>query len=278
MIRAQDRIYLQDGSCKIAKVLEIAPDQITIVPLSESGAPFIDANELIAKDQVILIEYKNGTVEFFNAPQQSLVVHANGHADKFSRRNPGEISFQNLASLNTLALCNSDIAGFFEHLTPGKRAGFGLMAAYNFNQYVTLQNAFMAVLSNAKKNYDIGVFMNLYPSHFKRRNTFYYGILFKYTSFNFTSIIEENIGNAVEIKYVPSKGSQLATIFTLGAQTYLSKTVFLKTIVGLGGFNLRGAYKQQFNYIINLNNPSNSPANASFLPKIYLGVNLGFNF
>lgn len=278
MAPAQDRIYLMDGTCKVAKVLEIAPDQITVVELSESGAPFVDANETIFKNQIVLIEFKNGAIEFFNVPQQSLVVHPNGRVNKPAARNADGFSFQNFASLNTLALCNSDISGFFEHLSANKRAGFGLMAAYNFNRYVTVQNAFIAILNNAKKNYDIGAFVNLYPSQFKKRNTFYCGILFKYTSFNFTSLIEENIGNSVHIKYIPSKGSQLATLFTIGGHTQLSKTVFLKTIAGLGGFNLRGAYKQQFNYQMNANNTSTTPYNTRFLPKIYLGANLGFNF
>jgi hypothetical protein len=268
-----------DGSCKVAKVLEVAPEQITVVPLSESGAPFVDANETIFKNQIVLIEYKNGMVEVFNVPTHNIVVHANGHINKQPKQNSDEIPFTNLASVNTLALCNSDISGFFEHLTPGKRAGFGVMGAYNFNQYATLQNAFIAILNNAKKKYDAGVFFNLYPSHFKRRTTFYYGILLKYTAFNFTSVIEEKVGTAVNIKYVASSGSQLATIFTVGTQTYLGKAFFLKTIAGLGGFNMHGTYKQQFNYITNLNRAPNTPASSStFLPKVYFGLNLGFNF
>jgi hypothetical protein len=268
-----------DGDLRIAKVLEISPESITIVPLCESGAPFVDANETILKNQVLLIEFKNGAVEFFNPPTKNLVVNANGQVRKQLQGRAEEISLNNFASLNTLALCNSDISGFFEHLVTSKKAGFGMMAAYNFNQYAGIQNAFISILNNAKKNYDVGVFANLYPSHFKNRTTFYFGIFFKYTSFNFTSVVEEKIGTATNIKYVPAKGSQLATIFTIGTQTYLSKTVFLKTIVGLGAFNLRGDYKQQFNYAANLNNkPNAQTTTTTTLPKLYFGLNLGFNF
>jgi hypothetical protein len=182
------------------------------------------------------------------------------------------------ASLNTLALCNSDISGFFEKLSANKKVGFGGMAAYNFNRYAVLQNAFIAVLSNAKKQYDAGAFINFYPSHFRKRSTFYYGVFFKYTAFKFTRVIEENTGTAVNLRYEAAQGGQLATMFTIGAHTYVTKNVFIKTMLGIGGFNLRGVYKEQFNYFMNQGRKPNEPeVKYRFLPKVYLGINLGFN-
>ncbi len=268
-----------DGSCKVAKVLEIGPDYITIVPLSESGAPFVDANELVQKNAVLLIEYKNGSVEIYNKPGQTAVFNPDGEQNKLIKKDKEDITFYNFASINTLALCNSDISGFFERLSQTRGAGLGLIASYNFNRFVTAPNSFLLILNNAKKNYDIGAFVNFYPTHFKRRSNFTFGLMFKYTSFNFDRLVEEKNGNTTIVKYIPSKGNQLATIVTIGAHRYLTKNIFIKTIAGIGGFKLKGDYKQQFNYFINKDNKPGDPVyNYNFLPKIYLGLNLGFDF
>ena len=248
MVKSQDKIYLLDGSCKIAKVLEVSPDNITFVPLSESGAPFLNSNESVLKRNILLIEYKNGTIEVYNRPQKNAVYNSEGVPNKLIRKEGEEIPSYNFGSLNTLALCNSDISGFFEHLSQNKKIGLGVMAAYNFNQYAVFSNAFISILYNAKKRFDIGAFANIYPSRFKRRSTFSFGIMFKYTAFNFSSVIEEKVGPATNIKYLPAKGSQLATIFTGGIHTKLNRNFFLKTFGGIGGFIMRGEYQRQFNY------------------------------
>ena len=267
-----------DGTCKIVKVLEISPDNILVVPLSESGAPFVDANETISKSEVVLIEYKSGFVEVYNIPQKTAIYSANGSMRKDLKKDEQEFAF-NFVSLNTLSLCNADISAFFEHLRPSKKIGFGFMGAYNFNHYVTGPNSFIGILYNAKKDYDVGGFINFYPAHFKRRTTFYFGALFKYTAFSFTKVTEEKTGPSVNIKYTPATGSQMATIVNVGTHTNLGKNFFFKTIAGIGGYKLKGEYKQQFNYFINKNNKPTDPVyNYSFLPKIYLGLNLGFSF
>ena len=276
--RAQDKLYLMDGSRRTVKVLEIAPDNITVVPLSESGAPFVDANEVIPKSEVILIEYKSGLVEIYTVPQKTAVYNSNGIMKRDPKKDAQELSF-NFVSINTLALCNADISAFFERLLPTKRLGFGFMAAYNFNSYVTLPNSYIGVLYNAKKNYDVGGFVNFYPGHFRRRTTFYFGALFKYTSFNFDKVVEENTGTAVNVKYEPAKGSQLATIINVGFHSNLGNNFFFKTIAGIGGFRLRGEYKDQFNYLMNKDlKPGEARLSYNVLPKIYLGLNFGFNF
>lgn len=285
---AQDKIYMQDGGRVVAKVLEIGHDDITVVPISESGAPFINANEKILKRDIVLIEYKNGTIEYFNTPRKDVVSDGDSRKVESQKKMTDKVIYHNFASINTLALCNSDIAGFFEHLSDNSKFGFGIMAAYNFNKYAGGQNTFIAILNGAKKTYDAGAFVNLYPAGFKRRSTFYLGLMMKYTAFTFNSTQELNSGGQVSYKYVPAKGSQLATMFTIGNQTNLTKTIFIKTIVGLGAFTLRGDYKEELNYQMNINLQANSnpgspntntkPVNYGMLPKLYFGVNIGCNF
>lgn len=278
LINAQDKVYMMDGSCRQVKVLEVTPDEIVIDPISESGNPVIDASERISRYDVILVEYKNGSVDVFNQPQKSLIFNANGTTRKEFKKDNQEFAF-NLASINTLALCNADIAGFFERLVAAKYLGLGAMASYNFNDYIVAPNGFLGILYNAKKNYDIGAFINFYPGHFKRRTTFYMGTMFKYMSFNFDKVIEEVNGTSTNVKYVPTKGYQLATIVNVGTHSLIGKNFFFKTIAGIGAFKLHGDYKQQFNYLINKDRKAGQPeVNYNFLPKFYLGINFGFFF
>lgn len=275
---AQDKIYLMDGNVRIVKVLEVAPEYITVVPLSESGAPFVDANETISMGEIILIEYKNGMVEVYNTPKKTAIYNANGSMRKEPKKDGQDFAF-NFASINTLALCNADISLFFERLNASKKVGLGFMGAYNFNPYVIIPNNYLLILYNAKKNYDAGAFVNFYPGHFKRRTTFYFGAMIKYTSFIFSKVIEEQVGPVVNIKYAPAKGSQLATLVNAGTHTYLGRNIFFKTMFGIGAFKLRGDFKQQYNYFVNKDREAGDPSyNYNFLPKIYLGINFGFSF
>jgi hypothetical protein len=278
LMGAQDRIYLMDGSCRVAKVLEIAPDYITVVSISESGAPFVNSNEQLPKKEVVLIEYKNGRIEIYNPPQKSLAYTPQGKRKPDSEKNEAGFLF-NFASINSLALCNSDLSLFFEHLHASKKIGFGGMAAYNFNRYINYPNLWLGLLHSPKKNYDVGAFVNFYPGSLKRRTNFYMGILFKYMAFSYSKVTEEKNGNGTTIKYSPANGSQLATIVNIGTHSDLGNNFFFKTIAGIGGFNLRGDYKQQFNYFVNQNNgPGSDPVKINTLPKLYFGLNLGFAF
>lgn len=267
-----------DGTCRTVKVLEITPDNIVLVPLSESGAPFTDANETVDKRDVILIHYKSGRVEIYTVPEKNSVYNADGSQRKDLKKEGQTFAF-NFASLNTLALVNADLSVFYEHLIPSKYVGFGAMGAYNFNRYAILPNAFIAILNNSKKNYDAGVFANFYPGHFKRRSSFFMGVLVKYTAFHFDRVIEEKNGSAVNIRYIPAKGSQLATLVNVGLQVAFGKNLVFKTFAGIGGFRLKGEYKEQFNYLMNQDRDPGTPAvNYNLLPKFYFGINLGFSF
>lgn len=277
-VKAQDKLYLLDGTMRVVKVLEIAPEYITIVPLSESGAPFRDANEVIAKSDVLFVEYKSGAIEIYSSPQKSFIYNPNGTVRKDVTKDEQELAF-NFASLNTLALCNADLAGFFEHLVPSKKIGVGCMVAYNFNRNAITANQYILVLNNAKKNYDAGLFLNFYPGHFKRKVTFYFGLMIKYTAFSYSKLTATNTGQSTTLTYAPAKGSQLATLADIGFHARLGKNMFFKTIAGLGAFGLKGDYKQQLNYYRNSNKKPGEPTyNYSLLPKIYLGLNFGFNF
>jgi len=272
-LNGQDKVYLLDGSSKTGKIIEISPEYIVL----ESAETVT-----IGRDKVLMLEFKNGSVELVNLAKESVVFNGGESETQRKKDIDKSLSLNNIISINTMALINSDFSVFYERLLFKKQFGVGAMGAYNINPYASFQNLFIANLSNAKKNYDLGLFANYYSDEISTETTIHMGVLFKYMNFNFTKVTEEitnNGGNtSVNIKYSPAKGSQLATIFTLGTSTPLSNKVYLKTIIGLGGFNMKGDYKKQHNYFLNKNNAKGTVYNRTFLLKIYLGINLGYNF
>lgn len=281
---AQDQVYFLDGSSRSGKVTEIAPEHVIL----QTGG----ARETIDRGLILLIEFKNGSIEVMHAPEKSLVYDPEPVSSGTSKKQAERIPFNySLGSVNTLALCNADISGFYERILPNKKIGIGAMAAYNFNARSSVSNLFISVLNSAKKKYDLGGFVNIYTDGYgSETTTFYFGVLFKYMRFSFYNVIEEkvNSGGAISttFKYRPTEGSQLATIFTCGTHTSLNRNFFFKTLIGLGGFNLRGDYRAQYNYALNTagqntntnSNPTPTSYDRGFLLKLYAGLNFGFSF
>ncbi len=266
-IFSQDKIFLLNGECVQGRVIEISRSEIKFVTDGEKKS--------LQQKTVLLIQFKNGEVEILNSPNKDAIFTEDKNKIENISRNQ-ETFQRNFFSINTLALCNADIAGFYEKILKNKILGIGCMAAYNFNSGSSISNVFISILGNSKKNYDLGFSANVYPAGFQKKTTLKIGILVKYTDFSFTSQI--NTPNA--IIYTPAKGSQLATLLCFGTHTKLIKNYFIKTFMGLGGFTLHGIYKDQFNFQYNApgNGNSGPPVNFSFLPKMYIALNVGVSF
>lgn len=264
----QDKIYYLNGTSKECKVLEITPELIYI----KSS----DATETIYRSQVLLIQFKNGSTEIINTPTQSVVFNPLAPSKSSENTSTSNTLLHKTGniSINTLALCNADIAVFYEHITKSKLIGLGIMGAYNFNIHATLPNQFIAALPHAKKNYDAGLTFNLYPGRFENRTTLYVGAMIKYTQFNF-DMEKDSLGTTIVSS--SRSGSQLATLLTMGTHTFFNEHFFFKTLAGLGAFRLKDDYQTQFNLQANRNS-SGKTHNYSYLPKIYIGINLGFSF
>ncbi len=277
VLKSQDKLYFLDGTTKKGKVTEIGPEQIVLKINFE--------NNEFPRSSVLLIEFADGSFEKINDPEKNIIASPDKKENFHFKQKEKEIYSYNHVSVNSLALCNADISAFYERILPSKKVGLGLMGAYNFNLYATFPNAFFAVLTNAKKHYDLGGYINFYPGNTEKRTYMHFGVMVKYTSFSYSSVKEDSVkvGNsvAVTVNYTYTKGSQLATIFTIGTHSDVTNNFFIKTIFGLGAFKLRGDYRDQYNMVLNQNNTSNSgkpadPLNVKFLPKFYFGINLGF--
>lgn len=277
-LKCQDKLFFLDGTTQTGKVIEIGPEKISVKVINEN----ID----FPRSTILLIEFFNGTCEIITIPTENVTLVADKKENFHFRQKEKEIYNYNQVSLNSLAICNADISIFYERTLPSKRTGVGLMGAYNINQYANAFNLNIAILTNAKKNYDLGGFINFYRSDPENRSRFYFGMMIKYTSFNFSSVINDSTktGNIISVttSFKASKGSQLATIFTIGTHTDVTHNFFIKTIFGIGAFKLHGDYKTQYNLEANKQNQQSNngnatkPLNYNFLPKFYFGINLGF--
>lgn len=267
----QDKIYFLDGTTKTGKVTDINNETIIIASSTETAS--------IPRSSVLLIHYLNGDFEKMNAPEKNVTIISDKKENFHFKQEKTKVYNYNLVSFNSVALCNADVAVFYERALPQKKIGLGVMGAYNFNLHANATNAYIAFLANAKKNYDLGAFINFYPTRFEKRTYMHFGAMLKYTSFDYSSLREDTAkaGNLISVtsNYTPAKGSQLATILTFGTHSNLQKNFFIKTIFGIGAFKLKGDYKKQYTTELNRNS-TDPPVTINFLPKFYVGLNLGF--
>jgi hypothetical protein len=271
--RAQDKIVLTDGSAVQGRVTEVTPDEIVLRSAEgESRLPVT---------RVLLIEYKNGAVETYTTAGQDADYPTRPNAGKDATGNT--IQPANFVSLNTLALVNADVAVFYERVLYQRKLTAGLMAAANFNMRATGYNLFIGVLNNGKKTHDLGAFLNYYPTGMSGKTRLYFGLMMKYTGFRYSVLKEDTLVNggtsSIHATYTPATGSQLATIVTFGSQTKLGESFFVKTIFGIGGFAVKGTYREQLTLMFERTRGDGpSIFTGSSLPKLYLGFNAGFSF
>lgn len=268
---AQDRIILLNGAEKKGQIREIGPDYIK----------FLFDDELLVstpREDVMLLEYKNGLVEIINPPEKNAVYLPIDAGESRIEKNAEKMSGNNQLSINTLALVNADVAVFYERLMAKRRFGIGAMGAYNLNNYVGVYNLFLSPLSNAKKHYDLGLNFNYYFSKSQKTSSVYVGLLFKYTYFTFSKTVLGGNPPGSTISYLPASGYQMSTLLTTGSQRKIGDNFLIKTIFGLGGFNLKSDYLKEYNYQLGQANPRNVNSNVTFLLKLYVGINAGYIF
>lgn len=269
-VRAQDRVLFTNGQSRNGLVLQLWPDFVIV--------DFEGKERKIKKKNLLLIEFADGSVQTFSRPNTDVVVDTSG---KGQFKTTETLSYQptDLISVNSLAVSNSDISLFYEKLV-GNRVGAGVMGAYNFNRSATLLNVYMAGLPAARKQFDLGAFVNFYfePPHEPNQTALYTGAMIKYMQFSFSKIVEINpsSGGATQIHYVPTQGKQLCPMLIGGTHSSVNGKFFIHTIVGLGLFQMKGSYLQQFNYAVFGNTGTVSRSRLLF--EAYLGLNIGFSF
>lgn len=272
---AQDKIYFLDGSMQEGNIIEVGPERLKVNYGSYEGE--------VLRGEVLLIEFASGFTEVINTPAKSLTVTSRdeGRAQQnavFART--GRHSF---FSLNSLGLMNADVSLHYEYILHNKNIGLGAMGVYNFNDRAGLFNAFISSVANSKKKHELGLFANYYSKDPRQEICFFLGAMLKYTYFTFSKVIETQSANggiiSTAIRYEDARAYHLATMATVGINVNTPQNFMFKAVAGLGGYYIKGAFREQFNYEQNRNRDPGSPkSNTVFLPKAYLGLNVGYLF
>jgi hypothetical protein len=262
--RAQDVLYLNDGTKFTAIVTEINPTEIKYKSTTAPNGPVY----IISKSDVLLIEYKSGEIEIINKnpkPYPDKKTDFPVYTTKTSNAPPSKQSskvkdtdlrylHKSTFMINGLALANADITFLFDHEFADSHLSVTLLGGYNFNRAATWPNAIIqAYLEGAKKNYDLGLGFNYYPSN-KKKTQYFMGLWFKYMSYNYlkeiqvTEVVNGTVYNRTQFE--PRQSYQLATLFVNGFQIRISPFVNYKLFVGIGGYNpqpdLREAIKNKY--------------------------------
>ncbi len=273
-IRAQDLIYLNNGSKVEAIVKEISTTEIKYKNFTNPDGP----TYVITKGDVLMIEYKNGVVDIINtnpvsvSPIKTITLTPKREAVK---KGPNDLYYLNKNSLyfNGMALANSDIALLFDREFAKSRFSLTVLGAYNFNLHTNYTNYYIRALGISKKNCDIGLGINYYTQA-RKRSQYFVGLMFKYMNYEyvretevhdvinglpFTSIKTENVNNF-----------QLATMIVNGVQIRATPFFTYRLFIGLGFTNKDSDISKAVK-----NNPTE---HARSFAKAYLGMCVGYRF
>jgi hypothetical protein len=272
---SQDILYTATGSKLKAKVVEINTKDIKYKDYANIDGP----TYVIAKTDIVLISYSNGSTEIINPDAPALLPKKAEPAPVVSETRPRvpEKSKKsiyylnpNLLSINALALANGDVTLMYDREFANQHVGLTVLGGYNFNSRMgALNAAIFDSRDGAKKNYDVGLGINLMPKTTKRVQ-YFAGILGKYMSYNYKNIIDTTNN---QLKYENAKGFQLAIMITQGWTYRISPNFNFKLF---GAFGIPVNYPQLNYYSTSSSGRIVNPYRS--LPKIYIGYCFGYRF
>lgn len=272
-LSAQDIIYLNNGTKFEALVKEISPSELKYKNLSNPDGP----TYVITANDVLFVEFKNGTVEVINKNPKPLspqsVTPSAGEIKKPKTPKETDLYYfnKNALLINGMALTNADITLLYERDLLNSHLGVTVLGGYNFNRVATWPNLYIKQLTNPKKNYDIGLGVNFYPST-KRKVQYFVGILAKYMNYSFDRevMVEEEINGFIFQKVTTEKaqGYQLSGMIVNGFQVRITPSVTYKAFVGIGSFTSDK----------DLHNELYDKGQSTIYPKMYIGLCIGYRF
>jgi len=272
---SQDIIYRTDGTKFTGKVTEITPREIKYKSAENPTGP----TYVVSRDAILLIEYKNGKIEFIASDPKTFTPGQPEAAERAREKKKSEEDLlflnKNTVMLNGAALANSDITFMYDRdFADGYLTGSALVG-YNFNLGTTWPNAFIDQLNNAKKNYDLGLGISLNPFP-NQKVQYYMGLLFKYMNFSYDKSVPVQVVSGTftytTYEYQKTEGIQLSSMFVNGLQVRITPTFNYKFFLGIGGFNMKDELYDQLNY----SNPGSGGSRT--YPKVYLGTCFGIRF
>jgi hypothetical protein len=272
-IRAQDIIYLNNGDKFDAIVKEINSYEVKYKNFTNPDGP----TYVIVKNDVLFIEYQNGTLEIINKNPKSLspVKTETVAPKKEIKKGPYDLYYagKNSIYLNGLALLNSDIALIYDREIANSRLSLVLLGAYNFNVHTNYTNSYIQALGNSKKNYDLGVGINYYTQA-RKRTQYFVGFLFKMMHYEYVrEITKTDSINGVVFNVTTTQNVnnyQFAGMLVNGLQFRITPFFTYRVFIGLGFTNKDSDISKAV---------SQDPTErARSHAKAYLGMCVGYRF
>jgi hypothetical protein len=212
----QDIIYFTNGGKLNCKVTEINEDFIFYKDT-------IGIEERIEKSKVILVNYKNGSVEVYNLPKQE------------QAKNPINIKkaqqkLDNCFAYNVTALTIGDVCFNYSKIVFNSIIDVGGSAAINFYENATIFNRKLTLLPRSRRNFELGVFINfnLNTNHYKKI-VYQVGFFYKYNNFYYTNPHNRLI-NGLEYR----NSFKNSILFTFGFKYLVTQQVNLRFSFGVG--------------------------------------------
>jgi hypothetical protein len=273
IIRAQDIIYLNTGDKFEAVVKELNVVSIKYKNFANPDGP----TYVIKRNDVLFIEYQNGTIEVINrnpvsvSPAQTVTVAPR----KEIPRAPYDVHYTNKNCLyfNGLALVNSDIALIYDREIAKSRLSLVLLGAYNFNIHTNYTNRYIQALNNSKKNYDLGIGINYYTQT-RKKSQYFVGFLLKYMNYEYVreTTVDESINGIIyhTIKQTNVNNSQVAGMIVNGLQFRITPFFTYRAFIGLGFTNKDSDISKAVQEDV-----TQEPRSFA---KAYLGMCVGYRF
>lgn len=260
-LKSQDMIYTVKGTKIQGKVTEINPTSIKYKSSTNLDGP----NYVILRNEVVLIEYSNGTAQIINENPPPISPQKPENSSTTSKKidqKPLNLYYldKNLISINALSLANGDFTVMYDREFLESKLSLSLLGGYNFNSHMGLLNALLInERENAKKNFDVGIALNFMPNNTSRVQ-YFVGLMIKHMDYSFDKQIS---GPNSTYLYERAKGGQTAVMVTNGWVYRISSNF---------NFKMFGSIGPQFN------SPSLSNSSLNSLPKLYFGYCFGYRF
>lgn len=273
LIRSQDIVYLNSGDKFEAIIKEINSSAVKYKNFTNPDGP----TYVINKSEVLMIEYKNGTLDIINKTPVSISPAKTETVvpKKQTKKEPYELYYSNKNCLyfNGLALANSDLAFIYDREIAKSRLSIVLLGAYNFNVHTNYTNRYLQAVGISKKNFDVGAGINFYTQT-RRKSQYFVGLLFKYMDFNYVrETTTEQIINGTPHLSVTTQNVhnyQFASMIVNGLQFRMNPFFTYRIFIGVGFTNkdtdITKAVKEDLKI------------EAQSLSKAYLGMCVGYRF
>lgn len=268
---AQDILYTTYGTKLKSKVLEINAEEIKYKSFSNPEGP----TYVIAKSDIIFIQYANGTSEILNYNPKSFEPILNATITPTSKNKltpkvkTTNLRYMNnhLISINALGLANGDATIIYDHELFKSKLAVSVLGSINFNSRMNAINMYINETKvNAKKNYDVGFGINYMPNNVKKVQ-YFVGFLGKYMSYNYKEVIDTSNNQKI---FTSASANQIALMVTNGWLFRISPFFNFKIFASIG--------KQINSTSLERIEKNGDKTNFSNSPKMYLGYCFGYRF